>query len=62
MWEPARLIDTVSDPYCMMPLGFKLMNTGGKLGGSHMQEDGQSKTFQQMHYYFFPAFLSLIHI
>ena len=56
MWEPARLIDTVSDPYCMMPLGFKLMNTGGKLGGAHMQEDWQSKTFQQMHYYFFPAF------
>lgn len=43
MWEPARIIDTVSDPYCIMPLGVKLMNTGGKLGGSHFRNDGQAK-------------------
>lgn len=23
-WEPKRIIDTVSDPYCMMPLGTTL--------------------------------------
>lgn len=55
LWEPARIIDTVSDPYCMMPLGTKLMSTGGKLGGAYSREQGRSKAFQQMHYYLFPA-------
>lgn len=55
-WEPARIIDTVSEPYCMMPLGSSLGNpTPGKLGGSLGRSHGSSTAFQQMHNYTFPA-------
>jgi conjugal transfer pilus assembly protein TraU len=55
-WEPARLIDTVSEPYCMMPLGANIGNpTPGHLDGSLVRNRVQSKAFQQMHYYIFPA-------
>ncbi|MBQ4839845.1 TraU family protein [Pseudoalteromonas luteoviolacea] len=56
-WEPARLIDTVSTPYCMMPLGVE-MNAGGlqgQLGGSFTSRNGHGKLFQQMHYFIFPV-------
>lgn len=56
-WEPARLIDTVSSPYCMMPIGTQ-MNSGGlqgKLGGSYKNQNGHGKLFQQLHYYIFPV-------
>jgi len=55
-WEPARIIDTVSDPYCMMPIGTKMANpTPGRLSGSMSRRNGATSTFQQMHYYMFPA-------
>lgn len=58
MWEPARLIDTVTDPYCIMPLGKKITgNQEGKLsGGSDTTADS---FFAQMHIYHYPALAML---
>lgn len=59
-WEPARVIETVSEPYCMMALGANLGNpTPGKLDGSLGRSGSQSKAFQQMHYIVFPAWALL---
>lgn len=53
-WEPRRMIDTVQDPWCMMPLGTTMGTNTGKLGGS--QSSGiNGKVFAQSHYYIFPA-------
>ncbi|MFZ3461478.1 TraU family protein [Vibrio harveyi] len=53
-WEPRRMIDTVQDPYCMMPLGTSLQADSGRLAGSSSNNvDG--KLFAQVHYYIFPA-------
>lgn len=57
-WEPKRIIDTVSDPYCMMPLGTQMTQSGGKgtLGGNLAQHSaGTGTAFFQAHYYIFPA-------
>lgn len=56
-WEPSRIIDTVADPFCLMPLGTKIANPKpGTLGGSLNNDvNGGGKAFQQMHYYLFPA-------
>ncbi|HDO1376804.1 TPA: TraU family protein [Aeromonas veronii] len=58
-WEPKRIIDTVSDPYCMMPLGIEMSQPGSKgtLGGNLSQHTtGQGgSAFFQAHYYIFPA-------
>jgi|SRR5690554_4222221 len=58
IWEPSRLIDTVSDPYCLMPLGTQMGSSSkAKLGGSISRSSGSStRAFQQMHYYIFPVF------
>lgn len=56
-WEPKRIIDTVTDPYCMMPLGVTL-NTPkpGTLSGGLVESASATKrAFQQSHYYIFPA-------
>ncbi|KAB0979375.1 conjugal transfer protein TraU, partial [Cronobacter sakazakii] len=55
-WEPKRIIDTVTDPYCMMPLGTSL-NTPkpGTLAGGLNDNDTSKRAFQQSHYYIFPA-------
>lgn len=55
-WEPKRIIDTVSDPYCMMPLGTSL-NTPkpGTLSGAMNENNTSKRVFQQTHYYIFPA-------
>lgn len=59
-WEPVRMIDTVSDPYCFNGLGFKIGNSYGRLGGGLQQEGGSGgRAFQQMHYYIFPAWKML---
>ena len=61
MWEPARLIDTVSDPFCLMPLGTKLESDGyeGKLSGSSNTVGMESSLSGQMHFYQFPALAML---
>lgn len=58
LWEPSRIIDTVSDPYCMMPLGVEMASGGNKakLGGGLSRSNNSTRTFQQMHYYIFPVF------
>lgn len=59
-WEPARIIDTVSEPWCLNAFGISLANTlPGTLDGSLGRRDGQAKAFQQMHYYLFPAWAVL---
>lgn len=59
-WEPSRLIDTVSDPYCLMALGTKLNNPRpGSLGGSLDRDENSQRAFQQMHYYIFPVWAIL---
>ncbi|MBB6117750.1 conjugal transfer pilus assembly protein TraU [Rahnella inusitata] len=55
-WEPKRIIDTVSDPYCMMPLGTSLnIPKPGTLAGGLDNNDTSKRAFQQAHYYIFPA-------
>lgn len=56
-WEPSRIIDTVANPYCMMPLGAKIAQPkpGTLRGGLIYQPGGNAKAFAQMHYYIFPA-------
>jgi len=55
-WEPARVIDTVSDPYCFMALGAKLADPApGKLGGGLRRTRTGSRAFAQLHYYIFPV-------
>jgi conjugal transfer pilus assembly protein TraU len=57
-WEPSRIIDTVSDPYCLMPLGTQLSHPKpGSLGGNLVNDtkSGSKRAFQQLHYYYFPA-------
>jgi conjugal transfer pilus assembly protein TraU len=56
MWEPARLIDTVSDPFCLMPLGTKISsNLPGELSGSQNTVGVEASLSAQMHFYQFPA-------
>lgn len=55
-WEPKRIIDTVSDPYCMMPLGTTLNRPKpGTLAGGMNENNTSKRVFQQTHYYIFPA-------
>lgn len=57
LWEPSRLIDTVSDPYCMVALGTQLSSSSNaKLGGGLSRSANSTRAFQQMHYYIFPVF------
>lgn len=57
LWEPSRLIDTVSEPYCMMPLGTQLGGSGrARLSGGYSRSEDSTRAFQQMHYYIFPVF------
>lgn len=59
-WEPARMIDTVTDPYCFGAIGQKLTNPKpGQLAGGLTRTETGSKAFQQMHYYMFPVWAIL---
>lgn len=60
-WEPARIVDTVSDSNCMMPLGTDIgePSASGELDGSYSTREGRGKIFQQAHEYIFPAFALL---
>ncbi|MDL1978028.1 MAG: TraU family protein [Deltaproteobacteria bacterium] len=56
MWEPARLIETVKDPWCFPSLGMKLDGgegfTGAELRGGTESMGNQEgmRTFAQAHY------------
>jgi len=58
-WEPARMIETVKDPYCFPSIGVKLTNPKpGFLGGTYMEQNPMSvdtSTFAQSHWYIFPV-------
>ncbi len=59
-WEPARIIDTVSEPWCMMPLGKRLSSpVPGSQAGTLSNHRGRSYAFAQVHYYQFPAWAVL---
>jgi len=59
-FEPARMIDTVSDPYCFMAAGTQLANPSpGQLAGGLHRHDATARAFEQMHYYIFPAWAVL---
>lgn len=62
-FEPSRLAEGVSDPYCFPALGMNLagaFSTTGALGGTQgSNEKGQENTFFQMHWYVFPVFAFL---
>ncbi|MFD1620478.1 TraU family protein [Thalassotalea marina] len=54
-WEPARIIDTVKDAYCMMPLGMSLnIEQPYVLDGSHTTAKVR-ETMAQTHYYIYPV-------
>ena len=54
-WEPARIIETVKDPYCFNLIGVSLTNPSeGFLGGGYRQDTVAPSTFQQSHWYMAP--------
>ena len=56
-WEPARMAETVKDPYCFALIGTQLSNPKpGFLAGSSEEqaEDIPDETFSQAHWYIFP--------
>ena len=63
MWEPARLIELVRSPNCMMTLGGSDIElTDGRMRGSTGQQDqygGETAAFWHYHYYAFPLLLML---
>ncbi len=62
-FEPSRIAEGVSDPFCFPSLGLNLggsFTTAGALGGTQgSNENGQQNTFFQMHWYIFPVFAML---
>lgn len=60
-WEPARVIDTVRDAWCMNAIGTQLSNPSpGKGGGSLSGNSSLTpQLFAQMHYYKFPVWAML---
>lgn len=61
-FEPARIAETVKDPYCFTIIGTELSNPeGGFLGGSSTDraEGKDESTFAQAHWFIFPAFAIL---
>jgi conjugal transfer pilus assembly protein TraU len=54
-WEPARIVDTVKDAYCLMPLGMELPLAPPYVSdGSHSTARNKS-TMAQTHYYIYPV-------
>jgi conjugal transfer pilus assembly protein TraU len=49
-WEPARIIETVKDPYCFNLIGASIGNEAF-LGGSTQVGDPKVSMFAQVHYY-----------
>jgi len=62
-WEPARMIETVKDPWCFPSLGLHVgSNEGGWLGGASVTPTTQGKsaqTFFQAHYWIFPVWTAM---
>jgi conjugal transfer pilus assembly protein TraU len=59
-WEPAKIIDVVTTPYCFPSFGTQLGSTdAAKAGGIVTEESGTSKLFAQTHWITFPAWAIL---
>lgn len=59
-WSPARLVETVKDPYCFTPLGVELSShKQGFLGGTYGEKPSVPSTFQQSHWYIFEVWHAL---
>jgi len=55
-WEPARMIETVKDPFCFPSMGWGMPNPWpGQLGGGIKPASEGHSVFSQSHYYIFPA-------
>ena len=58
-WEPARLVETVKDPWCFPSLGMQLTSLDmGTLGGSNGGVSAATRSansFAQAHYWLFPV-------
>ncbi len=55
-WEPVRIIEVVTDPYCFPSLGFRAGAPTALQGGGIVTDDtGQTKLFAQAHWIAFPA-------
>lgn len=61
-WEPARVIDTVQDAWCLNAIGTQLSNPSQGQGGGSLSSSSAGltpKLFAQMHYYKFPVWSML---
>jgi conjugal transfer pilus assembly protein TraU len=61
-WEPARVIDTVRDSWCMNAIGVQLSNPNLGMGNGTISSDASeasTQIFAQMHYYKFPVWAIL---
>ena len=61
-WEPARMIDTVADPWCFPGLGMEINggSTGsGYTGGGSLRASREYMAFQHYHYYVMPVWAIL---
>jgi len=64
MWEPARMIETVKEPFCFPSLGAKIGTMspgllGGSNGGGEAKGGRKANTFAQAHYWIFPVWTVL---
>jgi conjugal transfer pilus assembly protein TraU len=63
-WEPARIIETVKDPYCFPSIGIQLENDSTGYGSGSTTKQTVTKTtqdiaFQNAHWIIFPAWTML---
>lgn len=62
-WEPARMMDTVKDPFCFPALGLDLPNVstgiGYSGGGAYTPQGVGNMAFQHYHYYITPMWAVL---
>lgn len=55
-WEPARIIDTVKDPFCMLPFGEVIAPAGNlTVKGAGSRDNRDARQFNQFHWYILPA-------
>jgi len=56
-WEPFAIMDSVTDPWCFMPLATTISaGQPGRLGGTYSRTETGTLSFAQVHYYKFPVF------
>ena len=55
-WEPARMVETVADPWCFPALGMSMSASvgSGYTGGGSLRRDVSKTTFQHYHYFITP--------